>query len=739
MQHKETTGDADRTSALDSVQVAVIGCGAWGKNLARCFAELGCLGAVVDHHSATVDAVVARYGSRALSFEQVLAEPSIQAVAIVTQPSTHYDLAKRALLAGKHVFVEKPLALEPKHAEELVALSRRLGRQLMVGHILRYHPAFSKLQSLIATGAIGRILRIQADRMNLGAIRREEDVLWCLGPHDVSMILALVGAEPSEVHAVGGYHLRNAIADAATLHLSFPAGEQAQINLSWLHPVKEQRLTVIGTDAMIVLDDGAPWDRKLLLYRHAVNVAGHATSTIRAEPLPVAVEANEPLKLECQHFIDCVTQGRDPITNGDEGLRVMRVLARASMAMNPGSSREVGAGGADDIPRYSGRSEAAAPSQVNFIDLGAQRRHVGQAIDEAIRRVLDHGAYVMGPEIARLEADLSAFCGAKHTLSCGSGTDALVLIMMAKGVKAGDAVFCPSFTFAATAEAVALLGATPVFVDIHPDTFNFDVGSLRPAIELARDRGLNPAGIITVDLFGQPADYDLIEEAAASEGLWLLSDAAQSFGASYKGRKVGTIGLATATSFYPAKPLGCYGDGGAIFTDEDELADIMRSLRVHGQGADKYDNVRIGMNGRLDTLQAAVLIEKLKIFPEEIVARHRIATRYNEQLRDIAIVPGIMADATSVWAQYTLRLPPGCDRGAFQAFLAAAGIPTAVHYPKPLHRQAAYRHFPAVPTGLPVSDRLAAEVVSLPMHPYLTEEEQDRVTAAVRAALAVQA
>lgn len=378
------------------------------------------------------------------------------------------------------------------------------------------------------------------------------------------------------------------------------------------------------------------------------------------------------------------------------------------------------------------------PDRIPFTDLGAQRRHLGQAVDDAIRRVLDHGGYIMGPEVTQLEDDLSAFCGARHAISCGSGTDALVLVLMAKAVKAGDAVFCPSFTFAATAEAIALLGATPVFVDIREDTFNLDVDSLRAAIAMAKDRGLHPAGIIPVDLFGQPADYDDIEALAAREGLWLLSDAAQSFGASYKGRQVGTIGLATATSFYPAKPLGCYGDGGAIFTDDPELADIIRSLRVHGQGTDKYDNVRIGMNGRLDTLQAAILIEKLKIFPGEITARDRIANRYSEQLHDVAIVPGLLAGTTSVWAQYTLRLP-GCDRGAFQAFLAAAGVPTAVHYPKPLHRQLAYEHFPTARNGLPVSDRLATEVISLPMHPYLSEEVQDRVVATVRAALAAQA
>lgn len=378
------------------------------------------------------------------------------------------------------------------------------------------------------------------------------------------------------------------------------------------------------------------------------------------------------------------------------------------------------------------------PDRIPFTDLGAQRRHLGQAVDDAIRRVLDHGGYIMGPEVTQLEDDLSAFCGARYAISCGSGTDALVLVLMAKAVKAGDAVFCPSFTFAATAEAIALLGATPVFVDIREDTFNLDVDSLRAAIAMAKDRGLHPAGIIPVDLFGQPADYDDIEALAAREGLWLLSDAAQSFGASYKGRQVGTIGLATATSFYPAKPLGCYGDGGAIFTDDPELADIIRSLRVHGQGTDKYDNVRIGMNGRLDTLQAAILIEKLKIFPGEITARDRIANRYSEQLHDVAIVPGLLAGTTSVWAQYTLRLP-GCDRGAFQAFLAAAGVPTAVHYPKPLHRQLAYEHFPTARNGLPVSDRLATEVISLPMHPYLSEEVQDRVVATVRAALAAQA
>jgi dTDP-4-amino-4,6-dideoxygalactose transaminase len=347
---------------------------------------------------------------------------------------------------------------------------------------------------------------------------------------------------------------------------------------------------------------------------------------------------------------------------------------------------------------------------------------------------MDHGGYIMGPEVKLLEGDLAAFCGAKHVVSCANGTDAIGMVLLARDLGPGQAVLCPSFTFAATAEVVAWLGATPVFVDVREDTFNMDVASLEAGLAKARSLGLDPVGVISVDLFGQPADYDRIEPFCAREGLWLLCDAAQGFGATYKGRKLGTIGLATTTSFFPAKPLGCYGDGGAIFTDDDDLAGILRSLRVHGQGTDKYDNVRIGLNGRLDTVQAAVLIEKLRIFPEEIEARDEVARRYNKLLADVAIVPDGL---TSVWAQYTLRIP-GHDRDRFQADLKAAGVPTAVYYPKPLHRQTAYKAYPFAGNGLPISDKLAAEVVSLPMHPYLTEGVQDRIVGAVRDALATR-
>jgi dTDP-4-amino-4,6-dideoxygalactose transaminase len=372
---------------------------------------------------------------------------------------------------------------------------------------------------------------------------------------------------------------------------------------------------------------------------------------------------------------------------------------------------------------------------IPFIDVGAQRRRLGSAIDDAVARVLAHCQFVMGPEVQAFEKELAAFCGARHAISCASGTDALQLVLMAKGIGPGDAVFCPAFTFCATAEVVALLGATPVFVDIDETTFNIDIASLKRAIPVAKQKGLKPKAVIPVDLFGLPADHDAVAAVAKAEGLFVLDDAAQGFGGVYKGRKIGTLAPATATSFFPAKPLGCFGDGGAVTTDDDGLAEVIRSLRVHGQGADRYDNVRIGVTGRLDTMQAAILIEKLKIFTDEIGARNRVAQRYNDALAPVAVVPNVPEGCTSVWAQYTIRLKPG-RRDKLAGDLKAQGIPTAVYYPRPLHKLAAYTGFPLAEGGVPVCEKLADEVISLPMHAYLDAPTQDRVIAAVKRALA---
>jgi dTDP-4-amino-4,6-dideoxygalactose transaminase len=371
---------------------------------------------------------------------------------------------------------------------------------------------------------------------------------------------------------------------------------------------------------------------------------------------------------------------------------------------------------------------------IPFIDIAAQRRRLGRAIDDAVERVLTHCQFIMGPEVAAFEAALVAFCGARFAVSCASGTDALVLVLMARGIGPGDAVICPSFTFCATAEVVVLVGATPVFADVEAETFNLDARSLTRAIATTKKLGLKPKAVIPVDLFGLPANLDAITKTANAEGLFVLDDAAQAFGATYKGKKLGGLGLTTATSFFPAKPLGCYGDGGAVLTDDADLVEILRSLRVHGQGSDKYDNIRIGQTSRLDTIQAAILIEKLKIFADEIAARELVARRYGEALADVAIVPPVPAGSMSVWAQYTIRLAKGARDGVAAA-LKAEGIPTAIYYPKPLHRQQAYTRFPQVEGGLAVSDRLADEVISLPMHAYLDAPTQDRVISAVRRAL----
>jgi dTDP-4-amino-4,6-dideoxygalactose transaminase len=375
------------------------------------------------------------------------------------------------------------------------------------------------------------------------------------------------------------------------------------------------------------------------------------------------------------------------------------------------------------------------PDPVPFIDIAAQRRRLGKSIDEAVARVLNHCQFINGPEVTELEAALAEFSGAKHVVSCASGTDALLMVLMARGVGRGDAVFCPSFTFCATGEAVALTGATPVFVDVDEATFNIDAASLKRGIASAKRLGLKPVAVIPVDLFGQSADHDAIAAIAAEEGLFVLDDAAQGFGASYKGRRLGTLGLATATSFFPAKPLGCFGDGGAIFTDDAELASALRSVRVHGQGSDKYDNVRLGLTARLDTMQAAILIEKLKIFEDEIAARNKVAERYAQGLGNVVRVPRLASGCTSVWAQYTIRLPEGCDRDGFAAALKAQGVPTAIYYPKSMHQQTAYRDFPVADGGLPACERLSNDVISLPMHAYLDEPTQERVIKAVRGAI----
>ncbi len=365
-----------------------------------------------------------------------------------------------------------------------------------------------------------------------------------------------------------------------------------------------------------------------------------------------------------------------------------------------------------------------------FIDLVAQQEALRGRLDEAVARVLDHGAYILGPEVFELESTLADMVGRRHCISCASGTDALQMFLMAKGVGPGDRVVVPDFTFVATAEAVRLVGADPVFADVDPITYTLDPLSVAEAWRL---EGPDPVGVIAVDLFGHPAPTPTLEAVVADLGAWVLVDAAQSFGAERDGRSSLADGLAATTSFYPAKPLGCYGDGGAIFCDDDELAEVLRSVRVHGEGVNRYDHVRVGLTGRLDTIQAAVLLVKLEVFDHEVDLRQEVAARYTELIASDGVATPVVADGCrSVWAQYTIRVD---GREAIRQALAEAGVPTAVFYPQPLHRSSAYSSAPVVPDGAPVTERITGRVVSLPMHPHLGETDQVRVVEALRTVL----
>ncbi|MDD3581753.1 MAG: DegT/DnrJ/EryC1/StrS family aminotransferase [Desulfobacca sp.] len=393
---------------------------------------------------------------------------------------------------------------------------------------------------------------------------------------------------------------------------------------------------------------------------------------------------------------------------------------------------------APDLPVYDHlglkqylEETASRPPAIPFVNLAAQQLQIRDRVERGIITVLKHGSYIMGPEIKELETKLASYAGVKHAITCSSGTDALLMPLMAYGVGPGDAIFTTPFTFIATAEVIQLLGATPVFVDIDPKTFNIDPKALAEAVislgKNPRTEHLKPRGVIPVDLFGQPADYDRINAVAQKHGLFVLEDAAQSFGATYKGRQTGSLADVAAISFFPAKPLGCYGDGGAVLTDNDELAAIMRSIRVHGQGTHKYDNVRLGLNGRMDTLQAAIVLAKLGVFGQEITARQEVARRYSQALQKVVEVPYVAPECSSAWAQYSVLSD---RREVLQAKLKEAGVPTAIYYPLPLHLQGAFAHMGHKAGDFPVSEAASKRIFSLPMHPYLNSATQEKICSA---------
>ena len=373
---------------------------------------------------------------------------------------------------------------------------------------------------------------------------------------------------------------------------------------------------------------------------------------------------------------------------------------------------------------------------IPFLDLKAQQNRLAANLRPRLDAVLAHCQFVMGPEVAELESRLAAYCGAKHCVGVSSGTDALQIAMMAEGIGRGDAVFLPAFTYTATAEVPLVLGTTPVFVDVDPRTFQMDPAQLESRIAAVKQAGtLRPRAVVGVDLFGQPADWPALNRIAAAHGLFTLDDLAQSFGASLGGRKLGTQAMATATSFFPSKPLGAYGDGGALFTDDDDRAELFRSLRTHGEGRTRYEVLRTGMNGRLDTMQAAILLAKLDVFEAELAMREAIATTYDRRLGNVVQIPARVPDSTSAWAIYAVLLQDEATRTRVQATLKGQGVPTAIYYPRPLHKQPAYAAAHDG-TALPISEDLATRIMALPIHPDLSDADVERVCNAMQVALA---
>ena len=374
---------------------------------------------------------------------------------------------------------------------------------------------------------------------------------------------------------------------------------------------------------------------------------------------------------------------------------------------------------------------------MQFIDLKKQYQILKNDIQANIDKVLEHGQYIMGPEVAQLENKLAKYAGSKYCLSCSSGTDALLIALMAKGVKSGDAIITTPFTYIATAEVISLLGATPIFVDVYPETFNINPDKITDAVNKAKDMGLKPKGIIPVDLFGLPARYRLIQNIAKELNLFVLEDAAQGFGGSIRGKKAGSFGDVAATSFFPAKPLGCYGDGGAIFTDNDEIFSLMESIRVHGQGESKYDCDRIGLNGRLDTIQAAILLPKLEVYEKEIELRQKVADLYSENLgnyKDIKI-PFVPKDYQSVWAQYSIILKNKENRKNVINALKIEGIPSVVYYQKSLHLQKTFKNLGYKIGDFPVSENISNRILSLPMHPYLDDASINKISKIIKSSI----
>lgn len=899
--------DQSSRSDSDLPKVAVIGTGYWGKNHVRNFHELGALSHVFDTNTAAAERLAGSYPGATVagSYDEILANRNIHGVVVATPATIHYEVALKALTAGKDVLVEKPLALGIDRGHELVECAESKGAILMVGHILLYHPAVLKLKEIIDRGELGKIQYIHSNRLSMGKVRSEENILWSFAPHDISLILYLLNEFPSEVSAAGFCHLQKDIEDVTISTLNFPSGVGSHIHVCWMNPFKEQRLVVIGDKKTAVFEDSLP-EEKLQMFNCNFEWVNRMPLPCKGATEVIPIDAAEPLRMECKHFIECMQTRQQPRSDGQEGLRTLKVLQQCYDSLKSKPRTVVTAGiqlakeldyfahptcvidqpcsigegtqiwhfshimqnadiGADckmganvligkgvrvgqgckiqnnvsvyegvtlednvfcgpsmvftnvfnprcEIPRmkemrptlvkYGATIGANAtiicgntigryafvgagavvvddvedhalvvgnPARrvgwmcrcgnkligidaegllhcpacediyrefprggltmveetitgVPFLDLRAQYATIKPEIDAAIACVVEAQHFIMGPEVEALEQEVAAYCGCQHAIGVSSGSDALLLSLMALGISPGDEVITTPFTFFASAGCIHRLFAKPVFVDINPQTFNIDPEKVEKHITS------KTKAIIPVHLFGQCAEMNALMDLAQRHGISIVEDAAQAIGSEYFGRRAGSIGNVGCFSFFPSKNLGGFGDGGMITSNDDQLGERIRVMRNHG-ARPKYFHKIVGGNFRLDALQGSILRVKLKHLDSWTEKRIANAAYYTERLSQLASsrlrlrTPEITGNR-HIFNQYVIRVQ---DRDGLAAFLKSNKVGTEIYYPRPLHLQECFAYLNCGEGCCPESERATKEVLALPIYPELTREQQDYV------------
>jgi len=898
-------------------RVALVGAGYWGKNLVRNFHSLGALEVICDSDQAALGTLRDKYPDCRItsSFEEVLADDTICAVGIAAPAELHARLVKKALLADKDVFVEKPLCLSVSTGKSLVRLARERGRVLMVGHLLWYHPAVLKLKELVDSGELGRIEYVYSNRLNLGKIRREENILWSFAPHDISVILGLLNEMPDDVQCHGANYLHDQIADVTVSTFSFPSGVKAHVFVSWLHPFKEQKLVVVGDRQMAVFDD-VEKDNKLLLYPHAVVWKDQIPIAKKAEAQPVPFEADEPLRAECEHFLECIQTRSCPRTDGKEGLRVLSVLQRCQEAMEAGgripsspsstpvdrtySAHEsafvddgvdigegtkiwhvshimkgsrigrncnigqnvvvgpratigdgvkiqnnvsvyegvtleahvfcgpsmvftnvfnprselrrmdelrptlvrkgatlganctivcgvtigqyafVGAGAVvtKDVPDHAlvvgapaaikgwmckcgnklswngdhgactcgnryvrnhqgvtlqqeSRADEGPTMKVPFLDLKAQYITIKDELESAVTDVLQSQRFILGPAVQRCEERIAEYCGGSHAVGVSSGSDALLICLMAEGIGPGDEVITTPYTFFATVGCIARVGAKPVFVDIDPKTYNIDASQIEAKVTP------KTKAIIPVHLYGQCADMDPILKIADRHGLTVIEDAAQAIGSEYMGRRAGSMGHYGCFSFFPSKNLGAAGDGGMVVTGDEDRADRLRTLRAHGSKP-KYYHKLVGGNFRLDAIQAAIVTVKLPYLDQWTNGRQANAARYRTLFEESGLtadglvqLPCEAVNGRHIYNQFVIRIDESL-RTSLIEHLRSREIGCEIYYPLPLHLQECFAGLGYKSGDFRVSELAARQTLALPIYSEVTETQQATVVDTIR-------